>query len=281
MICNCFFSELRTYRNIYWLSLVQLPSSSNFSWLNEKRKKIHFSLNCCMCSTYVRTYVSICLINRFSFTLCCLCVHDRNDIFLINWRAVKLSFTESSALFTYASIRIMTVKTRSPFCNSIFSDKADFRVITWIMSRNCSDFNISWWWHGIERSHFSVECSYSIIKWKNDFSTKHLLITTILTKIDTQIRHSNDNLTVFWHQVWLTHVLALDLFLLCTTLWNIESEFGESQCNHVLVLRISWFKEIIRWWRYHLFSSVIEIEYPRWKCTYSIWHQVLCYNLRM
>lgn len=84
----------------------------------------------------------------------------------------------------------------------------------------------------------------------------------------------------FWYQVWLTHVFALDLFLFFTTLWNIESKFEEKQCNHVLVLRISWFLEIIGRWCYHLFSSVIEIWFSRWKWTHFIWRQVLCYNLR-
>lgn len=122
-------------------------------------------------------------------------MHDRNDIFLINWRAVASLSPNHRAVCVFSMYYHR--KSAHIFCNSISSDKTDFRVITWITRWNYWNLNIYRWWHGIGRWCFCVECSYSIIKSKNDFPTKRLIDHADAKKNWYKNPHSNDNLTVY------------------------------------------------------------------------------------
>lgn len=145
-------------------------------------------------------------------------MHDRNDIFLINWRAVASLSPNHRAVCVFSMYYHR--KSAHIFCNSISCDKADFRVITWITRWNYWNLNIYRWWHGIGRWCFCVECSYSIIKSKNDFPTKRLIDPAdAKKKTDTKILIR----TIIWLSIDVrqsSHVLALDLFFWMNQCWT-------------------------------------------------------------
>lgn len=96
-----------------------------------------------MLHVFLFMYVSICLINRISFSLSVVaCVHDRNDILMMHLACGKLF--HQIITVKPCNVSNITVKKNNSYNNTLtkhtrsvlfafnLTDKADFRVIEWV-----------------------------------------------------------------------------------------------------------------------------------------------------